>query len=215
METEATQRGHTMHTIKFKNGRTKEFKTLVGADLYGADMRSGMFAYADFRDADLRHADFRDADLTGADLTRANLRNANLTGAKLFDSISTDAIVEGVIMYDTHINPGLELFFWDVFDSEKEELIVPQNSEPYLLATVKDGSITDEDTQEFVDEFNKFLKPQTLSDVHELNDFHALTEFIRNNRAAVEMKHVAAKELAAEQKLQEEQNILEANAYEY
>lgn len=87
-----------MYTIKFKDGNTKEFETLIGVNLQGANLRGVDLRGADLQDVDLRYANLRganlrstnlrcvnsqDADLRGADLWRANLWDADLRGADL------------------------------------------------------------------------------------------------------------------------------------
>ena len=69
--------------IKFKNGTTKEFQSLRGADLEGANLRDAYLECADLEGADLRDADLRGADLRGACLRGACLRGADLRGACL------------------------------------------------------------------------------------------------------------------------------------
>lgn len=82
------ERKFNVYTIKFKDGRTEEFKTLVGADLQGADLRDAdlrnvNLQSADLRDANLWNADLRDADLWRANLWDADVCNADLRGANL------------------------------------------------------------------------------------------------------------------------------------
>lgn len=79
--------------ISFLDGSTKEFKTLLWANLRGADLQGANLRWADLQGADLqganlqgahlRGANLQEADLRWADLQGANLRGANLRGANL------------------------------------------------------------------------------------------------------------------------------------
>lgn len=76
-----------MYKINFLDGTTKEFETLIEADLRRANLREADLRRADLRvsnlyKANLEGADLRGVDLRGADLEGANLRGANLEGTK-------------------------------------------------------------------------------------------------------------------------------------
>lgn len=73
-----------MYTIKFLNGTTKEFDSLVGADLSGADLGGTTLEGADLEGANLCGANLWGAKLGGADLRGASLERANLGGVDLF-----------------------------------------------------------------------------------------------------------------------------------
>ena len=69
--------------IKFKNGKTKEFETLIKANLSGADLSGADLSGADLSGADLSKANLYEANLYEADLSKANLSGADLSKANL------------------------------------------------------------------------------------------------------------------------------------
>jgi hypothetical protein len=70
--------------IKFLDGTTREFDSLVGANLSRANLYEAYLTGANLFEADLSEADLRGVDLRGACLFGANLTGANLAGAKLY-----------------------------------------------------------------------------------------------------------------------------------
>jgi hypothetical protein len=70
------------YKIKFLDGSTKKFDSLVGADLAGANLIGANLNKANLRGVDLRGADLFRANLTGADLYNAALYGANLSYCK-------------------------------------------------------------------------------------------------------------------------------------
>ena len=89
--------------IKFFDGTTQEFVSLVGADLRGANLRGADLRGADLQRVDLQGADLPRVDLQGANLQRANLRWANLWGADL----------RGVNLNNAQFTPSsILLAFW-------------------------------------------------------------------------------------------------------
>lgn len=92
-----------MYTIKFKDGSTKTFETLVKAnlsyaDLSGADLADACLVGANLFEANLRGANLEDADLEDANLDKADLRDANLNGARLHRASMDNADLEGACL---------------------------------------------------------------------------------------------------------------------
>jgi hypothetical protein len=95
--------------IKYLDGSTKTFDSLVGANLCGANLRGANLRGADLRGADLRGADLSGADLSGADLRGANLYDANLGGAYLSSANLIGAYLSGADLSGTDLS-GANLY---------------------------------------------------------------------------------------------------------
>ena len=94
--------------IKFFDGTTQEFVSLVGADLRGANLRG-----VDLQRADLQRADLHGANLRGANLQYANLRGANLQRANLRWANLWGADLRGVNLNNAQFTPSsILLAFW-------------------------------------------------------------------------------------------------------
>ena len=75
-----------IYKVKFLDGTTKLFDTLVERDLKGADFRGEDLSGVNFAGSDCTGASFSDANCTGA-----NFYEANCTGASFRDANCTDA----------------------------------------------------------------------------------------------------------------------------